>query len=468
MSLNESMLEKHIFGSISLEKDLNKSSTKEISDLEVRKSIGAFYTPIDVCYFVWSSVFRELFGSNEQEKIRKFISEYDIVEPSNGGGAFLLAYLKILSKNKLFDEWFYSNQMVYVNDINHAAINDFKNKMVEIGADRKFEFNCQDGRRFLKNIHTNLSPCIIGNPPYFKQKIGEGLNQHNDIYGDFVSLALRNCMANTGIVSFLVPLSITFSRSFLSLRNELINADAEKKFTNFDNMPDYVFKQGKRDSANSNKAISQRISLVTVNANKGNKVSSTKLISWKSNERSRLFSESKTYFEVSPIGKFNIIPKPSSSLQFKDWSKLTSLSEFIISQSVAHSCDLYFGTTARNFLSVGLDKFRVTGISNITIKDDQLRGAIFYYLCSESAWLQWRAIGDGFHVTKENLYNFRIPRLVIENIGYYAIKGEKLWQNRNNFKGSKLNSGKRNDFFNFIGSTDFCQVPTSINKGYDG
>ena len=84
-----------------------------------------------------------------------------------------------------------------------------------------------------------------------------------------------------------------------------------------------------------------------------------------------------------------------------------------------------------------------------------MRDALFYYLASKHAWHQWRALGDGFHVTKDNLKNITVPIEVTEKIKEYATMGRNLWSERVNYEGKKLNSGKINFYFKFIGSTEF-------------
>jgi hypothetical protein len=428
-----------------------------MSDLEVRKSTGSFYTPNDVANFVWKVTLDEVSGASITLKIRNFINNYDVIEPSNGGGAFLFSYLKLLSKNKMLDEWYRSPQVIFSNDINLAAVADFSKKIDALELSNKFSHSNQDGRIFLRQLHTNLRPCIIGNPPYFRQKPGLNGNRYSDIYGDFVHYSVKNIEQANGISSLLVPLSITFSKNFVDLRRQIIEAEMSKKFINFDNMPDYVFKQGKSDSKNTNKAISQRISLITFNANKENDIRSTALISWKTKERKKIFSTTKTFFETKPFGRFSVLPKPFYSKQIEQLTNSEVLGDYVLPSLAEKGQPIYFGTTARNFLSVGLSEFRSTGISFISIESTQLRNAVFYYLASKTALLHWRAIGDGFHVTKDNLLLMPLPNQLLRNVDYFASLGNNLWKNRKFYKGNKISLGRKNSYFNFTGATDFCE-----------
>lgn len=438
------------------EKTLNKSNTEQVSDLDIRKSTGSFYTPIDVALFVWSTVFDEVDGSDTRLKIRNFFRNYDVVEPSNGGGAFLFAYLSLLSDFDLLSEWQASRQAIFANDLNSVAVSEFSKKIQELGLSEKFHFINQDGRAFLENLDTDLKPCIIGNPPYFRQKFKRGSNNFVDIYADFVDRSLDKIVNGSGLASLLVPLSITFSKDFIQLRTKILEAELKKTFVNFDNMPDYVFKQGKSDSTNTNKAISQRITLVNLNAGRQNKTYSTPLISWRSAERSKIFSERKSYFEANAIGRQKIIPKPVDKEQITLLTQAQNLNRFVCSQSCCETARLFFGTTARNFLSVGLVKFRETGISSLDFENAETRDAIFYYLASRKAWQCWQALGDGFHVTKTTLYLLPVPKTLSDNLAGYAEKGKHLWSERQKFEGKKVNQGRTNSFFNFVGATDFC------------
>jgi hypothetical protein len=82
---------------------------------------------------------------------------------------------------------------------------------------------------------------------------------------------------------------------------------------------------------------------------------------------------------------------------------------------------------------------------------------VFYYLASKTALLHWRAIGDGFHVTKDNLLLMPLPNQLLRNVDYFASLGNNLWKNRKFYKGNKISLGRKNSYFNFTGATDFCE-----------
>jgi len=457
MTIEHSLLDDFLSKNHLSERELNRSNVSSISDLELRKSTGSFYTPNDVTNFVWQVALDEIEGNTISRKLRNFINNYDLIEPSNGGGAFVFSYLRLLVSNNILNEWFKSPQTIYVNDINSTAVSDFLSKINSLNISDKFVQSNLDGRIFLEGVETGLKPLIIGNPPYVRQVPNLNEGKHPDIYGDFVCRALNKIENRSGILSLLVPLSLTFSKNFTFLRKQIINADVSKKIVNFDNMPDYVFKQGKSDSTNTNKAISQRISLITLNASVKHELKSTELISWKTEDRARIFSTRKTFFETKPIGRYAVIPKPFYQKQTEHFFSGVKLQDYILTSKVDENKKIYFGTTARNFLSVGLGQFRNTGISSIAVETTDFKNALFYFLASRQALIHWKAIGDGFHVTKENLLLMPIPKKLLLEVNYFADLGNRLWHQRNKFMGRKTNRGKENLHFNFVGATEFCE-----------
>lgn len=67
-----------------------------------------------------------------------------------------------------------------------------------------------------------------------------------------------------------------------------------------------------------------------------------------------------------------------------------------------------------------------------------------------------KALGDGFHVTKDNLKSITIPTQITKEREHFASKGQILWDDRSKYEGRKLNSGKINRYYNFVGATEFC------------
>ena len=457
MTINHSLLDEFLSKNHLAEREINKSNMPSVTDLELRKSTGSFYTPNDVTNFVWQVVLDEIEGQTIAGKLKHLINNYDVIEPSNGAGAFIFSYLRLLLKNNILDDWLRSPQHIHVNDVNSIAVSDFSAKINALNLSEKFIHSNLDGRIFLEQITTNLKPLIIGNPPYFKQVSDLDEGKHPDIYGDFVCRALNTISKQSGIASLLVPLSLTFSKNFTYLRKQVIDADMSKKIVNFDNMPDYVFKQGKSDPINTNKAISQRISLLTLNSNKKHELRSTELISWKTEDRAMVFSTPKTLFETKPIGRHAVLPKPFYQRQVKQLCGDKKLQDYVLNSKVDQNQKIYFGTTARNFLSVGLCEFRSTGISAVAVETAALKKALFYFLASRQALVHWKAIGDGFHVTKENLLLMPIPKKLLNEVDYFADLGDKLWRQRRKFMGRKINFGKENLYFNFVGATEFCE-----------
>jgi hypothetical protein len=202
-----------------------------------------------------------------------------------------------------------------------------------------------------------------------------------DIYAEFVDSAVDLASLNGGAVGFVIPLSLSFSRDFEMLRRKISNLAGEKFFFNFDNIPGSLFNSGKPDSENTNKANSQRVSIFSYCAKEKSGIFSSKLLSWHRHERAEVLSRLPETVKVNPFGPRAIIPKPQNSTLNKLIADSEyNISDFIVSEHAPKSYPLYFCTTARNFLSVGLDPFRSSGISNISFSDVCLLNVFFFFL----------------------------------------------------------------------------------------
>ena len=442
------------------ERNLNKSLNSNISDLMQRKVTGAFYTPFDVAKFVWITICSEL-DISIKNALTKIIKKYHILDPCSGSGIFFLAYMDLLDKYNLQKVWYQSNQKIYMNDLNIRAIEFVKDMIDNLGISKKFILEAQDGIDFLHNWNDDRPPLIIGNPPYAKisnnKTAVDDATEFPNIFAKFVNISCELFRLQGGIVSLLVPLSICFSKSFINLRREILKCDGGKIFINFDNIPDSVFSQGKLDSDNTNTAISQRITLLTLISGKNNFLMSSDLLSWSRLNRKEVFSNPPVLSNVSPYSEKLIIPKTTSTKLIKILnSEGPKIGDFLYSNTSSDTVRLYYCTTARNFLSVGLECFRSTGISSLEFSDSLIRNAIFYYLCSKQALLLWKAIGDGFHVTKSNLYNMPLPITFLDNFLDFNEKGLILWKAKTSFEKIKNNAGIKNLTYDFTGQTMCC------------
>ena len=65
-------------------------------------------------------------------------------------------------------------------------------------------------------------------------------------------------------------------------------------------------------------------------------------------------------------------------------------------------------------------------------------------------------IKESVNITKDNLKSITIPTQIIKEREHFASKGRILWDDRNKYEGRKLNSGKINRYYNFVGATEFC------------
>ncbi len=404
-----------------------------------RKKLGSYYTPTDVADYFW----RELFLHNEVldgEDALYFLRKHHFVEPAAGAGALIFGLFKRLLSLGVTAEQLAEIELSIV-DVNTNALSFVEKQMQVLAGAWGVPFSRVRLIRddFLSaDLSRGFKPYFFfGNPPFVANE--KGRSPWKNIYADFLEKAL-NHVGREGSVHFIVPLSLAFSRDYAALRTMIMDTCGTVCLSNFDNIPDTLFKSGKPSHTNTNRANSQRCTILTVLPSKPKKVLATPLLRWSKKERADLLSQSPEYFDVSDYSFDLQFPRPDSQVVM-DYLNLATGSPTIgtiVSKNGKHR--LFVAGVARNYVSLREGPGNGVHALGFESEDDFLLG--LGVLSSDLFLSYWLSIGDGFHLTKGNIFNFPLHHTLVQECQRNASALRATWKGRLRFQKEKLNSGR--------------------------
>ena len=299
---------------------------------------------------------------------------------------------------------------------------------------------------------------VIGNPPYVATKsIDYSLGRYvTHRYPDIYAYVLQKSMQITsqeGRCGMILPLSITFSREFASLR-EIIRRWGGSWLSSFDNIPAALFA-----------GVSQRCTIL-LSAPSNHDTFVTRLNRWRAQFRPSLM----TNVAYTPVPlDFDVGSFGFPRLSGREGERLLRLHSWAASNvpsGMPHQSDLQgnlgFSPTARNFISTYLEPPPTLDVYGTIIQDNEtsssltlpttgLASAALAATSGITCFWYWLTRGDGFHVTNSLLSDYLaplsgLPRECQENL--QAI-GEYIHQSRNAALVFKKNAGKYVGNFNY-------------------
>ena len=426
------------------EADLSYSS--ECKSESKRKLAGAYYTPADVADHFWKIFFdrRNIVGSLSAQDLLE--SAY-FVEPSAGAGALFFSLIKELINRGLSPQTVRLIRADLV-DINQQAL-EFIRDQIEI-LEQRWSINFDRVRlihgdfRSYEFPATDRSGVFFGNPPFVANQ--KGSSRWKNLYADFIERSLE-LSRKPAHLHFIVPLSIAFSRDYSALRFRLRRLNSEISISNYDNIPDTLFKSGKPKHTNTNKANSQRCSILSVAPAKTPRIFASALTRWSKGQRESLLTSSPTFYDVTDYCLDDQIPRPANRL-IADYIR-GSLEEKRLGALIGGSSRyrLTIGSVARNYIGF---RDEPDGSSNVLGFDSE--GDFLTALGALSSRLffdYWLTVGDGFHLTKSTILNFPLAQHVEDELQRMHPEIRKMWRNRNRFQKVKLNNGQQTRSFDF-------------------
>ncbi len=258
---------------------------------------------------------------------------------------------------------------------------------------------------------------IIGNPPYVgynDQGFGYSIEESNyttfkakNLYAYCIEKSFQ-ILKKDSWFGMIIPLSLTFSANFTSLRELFIKNKGDLYLSSFDNIPDRLF-TGSKESENTSKNNQQRITIFIINNDKRkNHIFSTPLLRWKASERYRLFWEL-PYSEMTAFATKKDFPKISDFNHLFLLKKLkenkSTLSSLLVNNS---RYSLVLPKTASYYIAAYPVALERSQQQKLYFKDEDSLDFATVILNSNIFYWYWRIYGDSFHLTKGLIGSFPI------------------------------------------------------------
>lgn len=325
-----------------------------------RKMLGSYYTPMDVSLFFWNE-FLTLTGVEDHRGVAEFWGKHHFIEPAAGAGILIFALLKKGGELGLSLRDIASIELTII-DINPAALDFVKGQMSWLESRwgitfRKACYVCKDFREWTIPVKSR-TPMLFGNPPFVANPSG---SKWKNLFADFLDRSI-NQAGKQSQCHFILPLSIAFSRDYARLRKQMRQTGKSIALSSFDNIPDTLFPSGKPEHTNTNKANSQRCTILTVFTDKKPIILSTRIHRWAKAEREFLLSTHPRYEDVTNYDFDDQFPRPEHHfiLQYFEEAKHAQRLNTLVCERGNHC--LYVSTVARNFIG-----FRENDSSNVHI-----------------------------------------------------------------------------------------------------
>lgn len=414
-----------------------------------RRSSGSYYTPADVADHFWHLFWRH-HEVIDKASAANMIARTTFVEPSVGAGMFFFSMLRSLSGFGLGPRDAATVKFKAV-DLNEAAL-DFVSAQIE-NLEARFSVNFQavtfERADFLRWVTTQdfNDAAFVGNPPFVANQRG---SQWKNLYADFVASMLEH--GHGAGIGLILPVSVCFSRDYVDLRRRIRDSTLPLSASSYDNMPDYLFKAGKPESGNTNKANSQRCTILNLGGPRTGVVESSALLRWSSSGRANFLATTPEFHDCAGFDIERQIPRPSDA----------SLSEYLHeadgSRTVRELMSrigkgaFAVGGVARNFIGIRDYHAPSTGVTPVRTNERDSTFILLQVLSSDIFYKYWRSFGDGFHVTSDLIDRFPISKRLMLSCEQNLDAAASIWKRRADFAKEKLNSGKVVRSYDFSGA----------------
>lgn len=414
-----------------------------------RKSSGSYYTPADVADHFWRLFWRHHQVSDTAGATR-MIEQTTFVEPSVGAGMFLFSLLRSLASFGLGPESVSSIKFRAV-DLNRAALDFVAEQISSLSAQFGVSFGGVqleqgDFLEWVKDVDVS-DAVFVGNPPFVTNERG---SRWKNLYADFVETMIDNGGGNG--LGLVLPVSVCFSRDYVDLRRIMRDTALPLSASSYDNMPDYLFKAGKPESGNTNKANSQRCTILNLGGPRAGIVESSALLRWSSAERASFLADIPTFHDCRGYDLERQIPRPVDDeltryLHAANGARTTRTLMSNIGKGA-----FSIGAVARNFIGIREYEGRTSGVIPVRTNERDSSLILLQILASNLFYKYWRSFGDGFHVTNDLVDRFPISNELLGNCEANLAQAAKTWERRETFAKTKVNSGKAIKSYDFSGA----------------
>lgn len=411
-----------------------------------RKESGSYYTPNDVASHYWLLFWRHHAVSHRAGAL-DFIDENNFVESSVGSGMFLFSLLTSLANMGIGPDEVTGVKFRAV-DINHKALDLVQSHLKALEKRFSIKFNHvtfihEDFLRWIDGKVFERS-AFIGNPPFIRNSSD---NKWKNLYANFVEAMLTR--RNFFCISLILPMSVCFSRDYMLLRRLLISTDLPLSASCYDNIPDCLFKSGKPESINSNKANSQRCTILNLGGVRLGVFESSALLRWSARKRKAFLAKIPEFHDCSEFEPEQQIPRLSDR-QLTDYLRGTKKGK-TIQDLLSNNGHGFFGVAgvARNYIGIRDLDTDTSGIVPIRTTEYHHTLVLLQVFASNLFYRYWLSFGDGFHVTKKLVTNFPLSSELVVACEKNLEAASEVWQNRDLYTKTKVNSGKIVKSFDF-------------------
>ena len=415
-----------------------KSDTIVFENNPHRRGAGRIYTPYDVTEYMCKESIAELMkGMKSPEEVVSL----RILDPAVGSGAFLAqAYRSIL--HQAFKQGIVlenNHKSLLIRDVLHGVdVDPFATKVCKLvmflesegkfpnispsifAADSLLMGGSPSVTDWLKHIGFS-GVCegydlVIGNPPYvrikpedFKQFL---LADSRNLYGLFCELSI-SLTKPSGIFSMIIPQAIMGARETQSLRNHVLNLNAEVKFQVFDSVPDFLFDQGKIES-NTNTNINQRTVIVSVSKRRSKKIFTSKLLRWRRREERDVLFDHLDLIEISPSDIYcDRIPMICNRRTLKLFRSIKGIKQTIGDVKDGDGSKLYITKAVRYFITALPRDLGRPNTLQFSVEEPHFE-RVHALLNSNVFYWWWRVFGNGFQVEQRDVDSFPLLDLTPE------------------------------------------------------
>ena len=403
-----------------------------------RKSSGSYYTPADVSNHFWRLFWRHHDVANSEDA-KCLIASKTFVEPSVGAGMFLFSLLRSLADFGL-GPLEVSTLKFRAVDLNKAALDFVAGTIAKLEStfSMRFEHIELENANFLEWVRANDAQNVVfvGNPPFVTNERG---SRWKNLYADFVESMLENF--STPDIGLILPVSICFSRDYADLRRLIRDTTLPLSASSYDNMPDYLF--------NTNKANSQRCTIVNLGGSRTGVIESSALLRWSASERAAFLSNVPEFHDCSDFDIERQIPRPADQELARYLEKAESGRTARSLMSQIGKGVFSIGGVARNFIGIREYEGKVPGVIPVKTNEKDASLVLLQILTSSLFYKYWRSFGDGFHVTNGLVDRFPISDELLSRCEINIPNAAVTWDRRELFAKVKRNAGKTVTSYDF-------------------
>lgn len=419
-----------------------------------RKSSGSYYTPADVAGHFWRLFWRH-HDVHDNASALAFISRTTFVEPSVGAGMFFFSMLRSASEFAIGPDQ--ASQIKFNGvDLNRKALDFVAKQLGDLEDAFGIEFSGVklEQADFLEWCRSRPfgDAVFVGNPPFVTNERG---SRWKNLYADFLeSMMVHGGGAGIGLI---LPVSICFSRDFADLRRMIRDTALPLSASSYDNMPDYLFKAGKPESGNTNKANSQRCTILNLGGPRTGVAESSALLRWSTSQRSQFMASIPQFHDCRQFNLEQQIPRPVDNgltRYLEGANNGRSVRQFM---SKIGGGAFSIGGVARNFIGIREYEGKVSGVIPVRTNEQESSLILLQVLASDLFYKYWRSFGDGFHVTNDLVERFPVSNDLLSACENNLQSAATTWERRENYAKKKLNSGKQ------IKSYDFSSAFSELN-----